>query len=200
MPSALGHTVAALAIGSAFPRRWIGRAALATGVALAVLPDADVLGWRLGVPYESLFGHRGITHSLSFAAAAAAVGTAILARASRTRGSQGASAEAASAVHGHRAGWLFAFLFVAAASHGLLDAATDGGRGIAFFAPFNEARYFFPFRPIAVSPLNPVGFFSERGATILRSEALWIGLPSAALAALSWTVRRIRASGSVLRR
>nr|HRC76832.1 rhodanese-like domain-containing protein [Kouleothrix sp.] len=32
--------------------------------------------------------------------------------------------------------------------HGVLDAMTDGGLGVAFFAPFSATRYFFPFRPI----------------------------------------------------
>jgi hypothetical protein len=35
------------------------------------------------------------------------------------------------------------FSFVTA-SHGMLDAMTDGGLGVAFFAPFDNARYFFP--------------------------------------------------------
>ena len=67
-------------------------------------------------------------------------------------------------------------------SHGLLDASTDGGQGIAFFAPFSSARYFLPFRPIAVSPIGLQGVFGERGLRILASEARWILLPSALLA------------------
>jgi inner membrane protein len=35
----------------------------------AMLPDADVLSFGLGVRYESMFGHRGITHSILFALA-----------------------------------------------------------------------------------------------------------------------------------
>ena len=77
------------------------------------------------------------------------------------------------------------------ASHGALDAATDGGKGVAFFAPFDTTRYFFAFHPIAVSPLSPARFFGPRGLAVLRSETLWIGLPSAALVALSQTFRRI---------
>ena len=30
----------------------------------AALPSADALGYRLGVPYDSLWAHRGLTHSL----------------------------------------------------------------------------------------------------------------------------------------
>src|SRR5262245_36095693 len=118
MPSALGHTVAALAIGSAFPRRQVRAVPLVTGVVLAVLPDADVLGWRLGVPYESLLGHRGLTHSVAFAGAAAALATAILARASRPHAPI-TGTPPSNAFRGHDGPalrWLFAFLFLTAAS------------------------------------------------------------------------------------
>jgi inner membrane protein len=33
------------------------------------LPDADVAGFRFGIKYEDMWGHRGMTHSLLFAAA-----------------------------------------------------------------------------------------------------------------------------------
>ena len=42
-------------------------------------------------------------------------------------------------------------LFVAMASHGVLDALTDGGRGVGFLIPFSSERFFFPWRPIPVS-------------------------------------------------
>jgi inner membrane protein len=45
------------------------------------------------------------------------------------------------------------------ASHGILDAMTDGGLGVAFFSPFDDTRCFFPFRPIKVSPIG-LSFFS----------------------------------------
>ncbi len=51
--------------------------------------------------------------------------------------------------------WLF--LFVATISHGILDALTDGGLGVAFFAPFVNTRYFFPWTPIKVSPIGAGG-------------------------------------------
>jgi inner membrane protein len=77
---------------------------------------------------------------------------------------------------------LWAWFAVVTASHGILDALTNGGRGIAFFAPFSNHRYFFPWRPIQVSPIG-VGFFSARGLRALASESLWIWLPSAIMAA-----------------
>jgi inner membrane protein len=62
-------------------------------------------------------------------------------------------------------------------SHGFLDAFTDGGLGIAFFAPFDSTRYFFPWRPLTVSPIGFTQFFSEWGMDVLLSELLWIGIP-----------------------
>jgi inner membrane protein len=53
------------------------------------------------------------------------------------------------------------YFFLSAASHGLLDALTDGGLGVAFFSPFEQTRYFFPVRPVAVSPIGIREFFNE---------------------------------------
>jgi inner membrane protein len=38
------------------------------GVACSILPDIDVLGFRLGIRYGDFWGHRGFTHSFLFAA------------------------------------------------------------------------------------------------------------------------------------
>ena len=69
-----------------------------------------------------------------------------------------------------------ACLAAATASHGVLDAFTNGGRGVAFFAPFSSDRFFFPVTPIAVSPIG-AAFFSERGVSVLASEMLWVWVP-----------------------
>ena len=58
------------------------------------------------------------------------------------------------------------------------DAMTTGGLGVAFFSPFDNSRYFFPWRPIKVSPIGIGKFFTMRGIQVLKSELLWIGLPS----------------------
>jgi inner membrane protein len=70
------------------------------------------------------------------------------------------------------------FLFLCTASHGLLDALTNGGLGLAFFSPFAQHRYFFPWRPIAVSPLSVSRFLAGRGFHVLWSELRWVVLPS----------------------
>ncbi len=64
MASAFTHGIVGFAAAVAYagtptPRRlWL----LAAGCAM--LPDADVLGFPLGIPYRSLLGHRGLSHSL----------------------------------------------------------------------------------------------------------------------------------------
>jgi inner membrane protein len=117
----------------------------------------------LGVPYASLWGHRGLTHSLLAAAIVAAIGTLLaqLARPAR----RPATAR------------LALLLFLATASHGVLDALTTGGLGVAFFSPWHLERYFFPLRPIKVSPLSIRAFFGGKGLRVLASEVVWVGLP-----------------------
>ena len=75
-----------------------------------------------------------------------------------------------------RAGWLA--IFSATASQGILGAMTNGGLGIAFFAPFDDTRYFFPFRPLAVSSFSVEALITATVRAILRNEMLWIKLPS----------------------
>jgi inner membrane protein len=84
---------------------------------------------------------------------------------------------------------LWSYFFLATASHGLLDAMTDGGLGVAFFSPFNNARYFLPWRPIRVSPIGVSRFFTDRGLEVLKSELFWIWLPAALLVASAWLIR-----------
>ena len=68
MPSLISHAIVAagatrLVFGAGAPR-----AVYAAAVALSCLPDADVIGFRLGVPYAAPWGHRGASHSLAMAA------------------------------------------------------------------------------------------------------------------------------------
>ena len=117
----------------------------------------------LGIPYEHVLGHRGLTHSLFFAGI-----VGILVPRLAVPG----------LAFGSRAyGVLAVFFFVVTMSHGVLDAMTNGGLGIAFFAPFDSSRYFFPWRPLTVSPIGISSFFSPWGLSVLWSELLWIGIP-----------------------
>lgn len=54
---------------------------------------------------------------------------------------------------------------------------TSGGKGVGFFIPFTDARYFFSFREIKVSPIGIEKFFSEWGKQVLLSEMTYILLP-----------------------
>lgn len=177
MASAFSHAVAALSIGTCFCRPDIRKRVWVAGAVCSVLPDLDVIGFRLGIPYADFWGHRGFTHSLIFAAILAASVTAALS----WLGESGIGQVP-----------LFAYLFLATASHGLLDAMTNGGLGVAFFSPFDNRRYFLPWRPIRVSPVGITRFFGPRGYAILQSELLWIWLPAAVFAGLVLTLRWAR--------
>lgn len=175
MASAFSHAIAAGAIGAAlYQRGWPGPVWV-LGAACSILPDADVIGVAFGIPFRSVLGHRGLSHSLPFAVVVAALVVALGVR------------KTPDGVSRWRLGLYF---FLATASHGVLDALTNGGPGIAFFAPFDETRYFFPFRPVVVSPLGIRPFFSEWGLRVLGSELIWIWLPSLICAGLVVIVRR----------
>jgi len=168
VPTVITHAVAAVAIGSVVvPRRW---PLVAIGAACAVVPDLDVVTLALGIPYQDIAGHRGLTHSIAFAAGLAGGVAWLVARRGRA------------AVTPAR---LALFLFLATVSHGLLDALTDGGLGVAFFAPFSDARYFFPWRPIAVSPISIRQLASSRGLHVLESELVVVWTPALVVLALS---------------
>jgi inner membrane protein len=144
MPTAPSHAVAAVALGCAFPRSVVPRPCWLLGAMCAILPDADVLGFRFGVSYGDFLGHRGFTHSLLFASLLAS-GALVLVSGLRL-------------VY-VRWGLVWLYLFLATASHGVLDAFTNGGLGVALLAPFDNTRYFFPVRPIVVSPIGLSRFF-----------------------------------------
>jgi inner membrane protein len=177
MPTIFSHALAGAALGTVFqPPVWPLRYWLA-GALCSVIPDADVVAFWFGVPWGHVLGHRGITHSLPFAVALAA---AVVGSAFRGRAWDG------------RRGTVGLFLFLATASHGVLDAMTDGGPGVAFFAPVDDTRYFLPWQPIPVSPISLGRFFSERGRRVLEAEAIWIGLPAAVLVAAGAVLRARR--------
>ncbi|MGH7255833.1 MAG: metal-dependent hydrolase [Nitrospirales bacterium] len=175
MASAFSHILVSGTIGATFrpfmrqPRFWL------IGAACSVLPDADVLGFWWGLPSEHLLGHRGLTHSLAFAAALSTALVLLLFRGPLWTP--------------HRSR-LFGYVFCCTASHGVLDAMTNGGLGVAFLAPFDSTRYFFPVRPIEVSPLSVEAFFTGWGAQVLLSEAIWIWLPCLVVLGLLAGIRR----------
>ncbi len=58
---------------------------------------------------------------------------------------------------------------------------TDGGLGVAFFAPFDNTRYFFVWRPIMVSPIGVTEFFNRGSHESLGQRILWIWIPAGLL-------------------
>jgi inner membrane protein len=175
MASAISHAVAALGIGACFYNPGTPKSVWVVGALCAVVPDLDVIGFRFGIHYGDFWGHRGFTHSLLFAALLASAVLFI-----RFRGGVAGLSQLS----------LWTYLFLATASHGLLDAMTDGGLGVAFFSPFDNRRYFFPWTPIQVSPIGFARFFSHRTLSVLQTELLWIWLPAALLAVSAGFLRR----------
>jgi inner membrane protein len=147
--ASVGHIAAALVASRAYERgrEGSGRTAMVL-CALSLAPDLDAIGFRLGVPYGAPWGHRGATHSLAMALVLATV---------------------AALSHRSRAFWTFLPWAVAVAvSHGVLDAMTDGGHGVAFLWPWSAKRIFFGWRPIPVAPIG-ARLLSMRGLRV----ALW---------------------------
>lgn len=177
MPTPITHALVGSSLAQLTPDstpRW--KVAVLLGF-LAALPDLDMALHYLGVPYPSTFGHRGLSHSIFFAACIGfIVGCGAL-------------------VHGRgKFGRALAFALVTAvavASHGVLDAATNGGAGIGLFIPFNDDRFFFTLRPIIVSPFSPTTFL-ERAYRILRSEVIWVWCPLLCLSAMCQMIRFAR--------
>jgi inner membrane protein len=174
MPTVITHALVGAGLGTLFTSRKMPPMFWITTVALTMAPDLDVWAFRLGIAYEAPLGHRGFSHSLLFALCAGCT--------------------AALLTHGRIGGRfadLWGFFFLAAASHGLLDAFTNGGRGVGFFIPFDNNRYFFPWQPIRVSPIG-LSFFSAEGLATLWSEVLWVWLPTAAVVGTVLLYRRWR--------
>jgi len=173
--SVFSHSVAALSIGACFYRPGTSKRVWVVGAVCSMIPDLDVIGFRFGIRYGDFWGHRGFTHSLLFAAV---VASAVMLMGFRR------------VLPGLGRFPMWMYFFLATASHGLLDAMTDGGLGVAFFFPFDNHRYFLPWRPIHVSPIGAGRFFTHRGLEVLQSELLWIWLPAALLVLSVWLMRR----------
>ena len=181
MPTIITHSVVGLAAGKVLGLPKLPKHFWLLTFISTILPDADVLGFSFGIPYNDFFGHRGFFHSIPFAFVWSLV-----------------------VVSGFywREGFfsrkwliLLGYFFVLTSSHGLLDACTNGGEGIALFSPFDDTRYFLPFTPIQVSPIGIRSFLSEWGVRTLISEAVWVWLPVSVLVAVVQTGRYLRRGG-----
>ncbi len=150
------------------PTLWSPFSAGVVWSGLSLLPDADVVGFALGVRYEDTWGHRGATHSFAFAVGVGLL-VYVIARLSKLAALRTA---------------LIAVAVVA--SHAILDTFTDGGLGCALLWPFSDERFFAPWTPIPVAPIGRA-YLSREGARIAVIEflafsplllyAIWPGLP-----------------------
>jgi inner membrane protein len=137
---------------------------------LAVFPDFDAFS---SAAYGALLGHRGITHTLVFSLWLALVAASLSYRSLRGN-------------------WcaLSGVFFLALASHGLLDALTRGGMPIPFFWPVTNQRYG-NWGPIPVSDLS-FEIPDPRQSRALRSELLWVWLPTGGFISVVMLLRSAR--------
>lgn len=137
----------------------VSRPLMVLMIFLTLFPDLDVIAFRFGVPYESQWGHRGFSHSIVFALLLSFFFLPFSDYFKTTKRT------------------LYVLTFLSTLSHSLMDALTNGGLGVALFWPLTSERYFFPLRPVEVSPIGVRGFLSLRGLIVVFSEILWIWIP-----------------------
>ena len=157
MASLFGHGLIGYLFSKVIDKKNV-RLLICLAIVSAILPDIDVLSFKFGIPYKSCFGHRGFTHSILFAIFWAFICAYVFGK--------------------NRKQVFFIVILLATLSHSILDAMTNGGEGVGFFIPFDDSRYFLPFRPIQVSPIGVANFFSIWGLKVILSELIWIGIPA----------------------
>ena len=110
MPTIIAHSVFAVSLAHVFKHTSLPLRFWVLALGCSMLPDIDVIGFSLGVKYGEFWGHRGFSHSLTFALATSLL-VVLLAfyqeqyRPLRLR--------------------LVVFFFLVTASHGLFDAMTN---------------------------------------------------------------------------
>jgi len=179
MATVLTHAFVGGALGAAYASRGMPPRFWVLAIACPMLADADVISFHLGIRYGDLLGHRGLTHSLPFALALAVVAAVMVRRSPGVRRSLLS---------------LFAVFSAICASHGIIDAMTNGGLGVALLSPFDTTRYFLPWRVIQVAPIGFRYFVSRWGWEALASEMLWVWLPVGTFAAFCLAVKLLRNS------
>ncbi|MBM9501336.1 metal-dependent hydrolase [Leptospira sp. 201903071] len=173
MPTIMTHTAVPISLWIALGKKTIPLKLLTAGMIFSVLPDADVIAFKLGIPYEADLGHRGLSHSIGFAFSLS-IFACVLVRRFQVK-----------------ARILIPFLFLSILSHGLLDAMTSGGLGVGFLVPYSSERFFFDYRPIRVSPIGVKNFLTARGMTVLRSEFLFVWIPFLSISVLVFLLRTL---------
>jgi inner membrane protein len=176
MPSIISHAAVAVAADVAFAPRGAPSYFWSFSIICSVIPDVDGIGFFFGIPYNHVFGHRGFFHSPFFGLLLSVFLVSVFFCNLETFSKQ----------------WFFyiLFFFLLSSSHGILDAFTNGGLGVALLSPFDNTRYFFPWRPIMVSPIGIEPFLSRWGLAVIKSELLWVWLPSFLMVVIAYIFRR----------
>ena len=153
--ASFGHVAIGMACGRAYSDDpAIAKKAALTFAVISLLPDADAVGFLIGIPYNDSLGHRGATHSILFALF---VGLASYVYASRRKLPVNRTA---------------AFVTLIALSHPVLDTMTyGGGLGCALLWPFSDERFWAPIRFIPVAPIG-LAILSDRGVQVICTEVL----------------------------
>ncbi|HEY4219169.1 MAG TPA: metal-dependent hydrolase [Gemmatimonadaceae bacterium] len=134
MPSSFAHAAVAVIANPVLAKADRRPAVIWIAACAAAAPDLDAIGWVIhggsgGLPSA----HRGVTHSLFVALAAAALATLV----SRYRWPLASVART------------FGYFALVIASHGLLDCLTSYGDGVELLAPFVRDRFTSPWQPFA---------------------------------------------------
>jgi inner membrane protein len=165
MPSSIAHASVAILLSPILGAGPVSRRLLGITAFAAVLPDIDAIGRPFGHgDIAALGGHRAVTHSVFFAVTAAAAIAFVMSRDNPDE-------------NRWRIGCYVAAVVL---SHGVLDAFTTYGEGVAFFAPLSLHRWKSPWQPLA-------GLFTE---------LVWIWFP-ATLIYQFWLRARIRRQAPV---
>jgi inner membrane protein len=175
VPTIITHTIVAGAAGLSFAPKGMPARFWALSAFCSMIPDADVVAFFFGIPYSHSLGHRGFFHSPFFGLLLSIVVVLLFFREAKFLSRR----------------WLLlmAYFTLVTSSHGLLDAFTGGGLGIALLAPFDSHRYFFPWTPIVVSPIGIRAMFSTWGLEVMRSELVWVWLPCLFVMLMSALIR-----------
>jgi len=163
LPTIITHSGVAVFAGKIFAREQMPVRFWVLSVVCSIIPDADVIAFSLGIPYAHFFGHRGFFHSIFFALILSVFVVLVFFKDHKPAS---------------KSWWKYMlYFFVIGASHGILDAFTNGGLGIALLSPFDNTRYFFPWTPIEVSPIGIGVFMSSWGLRVLIWEIIYVWLP-----------------------
>ena len=159
MPTNITHAIPAIAVGLGLGKKIIPVNVMVTGALISSIPDLDMIGTRyFGIPWDSIYGHRGYTHSISFAMLVALLAASFFNKSSFKK--------------------IFLFFSFCMLSHGLLDSCNAGGLDVAFLWPLTDHRYHGLFQPIMNVHVSFRGLYlSAKGFPVFISEFIWVWIP-----------------------